>query len=76
MTDTRDTIRDAARDTGNAVNRALPAPQNSMTVIMLVIGAVAIVLLSLYAFGAFGSSSTTDARNDTTSESGTATPSN
>ena len=54
MTDTRDTIRDAARDTGNAVNRALPAPQNSVTVIMLVIGAVALVLLALYGFGAFG----------------------
>lgn len=76
MTDTRDTIRDAARDTGNAVNRALPAPQNSMTVIMLVIGAVALVLLALYGFGAFGSASTTGAQNDTTSQSGKATPYN
>lgn len=76
MADTRDTIRDAARDTGNAVNRALPAPHNSMTVIMLVIGAVAAVLLSLYAFGAFGTRTTTSSLDDTTSQSATTTPVN
>lgn len=76
MTDTRDTIRDAARDTGNAVNRALPAPQNSMSVIMMVIGAIAAVLLALYAFGAFGARTTTDSMNDTTTPQGTITPTN
>lgn len=76
MADTRDTIRDAARDTGNAINRAIPAPQNSMNMIMLIAGALAIVLFALYSFGAFGTSTTTGAMNDTTSLSGTTTPSN
>jgi hypothetical protein len=76
MTDTRDTIRDAARDTGNAINRAMPAPNNTTNMIMLTIGAVAIVLVALYALGAFGTSPTTGAETDTTSQSGTNTPSN
>jgi hypothetical protein len=75
MTDTRDTIRDAARDTGNAINRAMPATNNSMNTIMLILGAVAIVLVGLYALGAFGTSTTTGALNDTSS-SGTVVPSN
>jgi len=76
MTDTRDTIRDAARDTGNAINRAMPATNNTMNMVMLAIGALAIVLVALYALGGFGTSTTSGALNDTTSSSGSTTPSN
>jgi hypothetical protein len=76
MTDTRDTVRDAARDTGNAINRAMPETYSTMNVAMMVIGAIAIVLLGLYALGVFGTSTTTDTMNETTSQSTTTTPSN
>ncbi len=76
MTDTRDTVRDAARDTGNAINRAMPETSNSMNVILMVVGAVAVVLLGLYALGVFGTSTTTETVNETTTQSSTTTPSN
>lgn len=57
MTDTRDTIRDGVRDTardaGNAVRSAMPATQNGMNTFALVAGAAVLLLLALYALGAF-----------------------
>ena len=76
MTDTRDTVRDAARDTGNAINRAMPSTYSTTNVAMMVIGAIAIVLVGLYALGVFGISTKTDAMNDATTQSSTTTPSN
>ena len=76
MTDTRDTIRDAARDTGNAIDRAMPDTSNTTNMIMMVVGAAAVLLVALYALGVFGTSTTTDAMNDTTAPAGIAAPSN
>ena len=76
MTDTRDTIRDAARDTGNAINRAMPETNNTMNMVMMVVGAAEVLLIALYALGAFSPSTTTDAMNDTTAPAGITAPSN
>ena len=76
MTDTRDTIRDAARDTGNAIDRAMPDTSNTTNMIMMVVGAAAVLLVALYALGVFGTSTTTDAMNDTTAPAGITAPSN
>lgn len=60
MTDTRDTIRDGVRDTvRDASNAVTNANQNSTTMIATIVAVVAVALLALYAFGVFGTRTTT-----------------
>lgn len=74
MADTRDTIRDGVRDTvrdtGNAVRRNV-GTQDNTSMIAMVVGAVAVLLVALYAFGMFGGTTTTT--NTTTDDTGRST---
>lgn len=80
MANTRDTIRDGVRDTvrdtTNAIDRAT-GTQDNTGMIAIIVGAVAVLLITLYAFGIFGgTTTTTNTTTDGTGRSSTTTTPN